>query len=141
MSAEVFVDTNIWLYALVLNPGEEAKHRRAHELVASLGRCTISTQVIAEVSVNLLKKAAMQETALVSVVEDFYRSHHVQQMTLGCHRRASELRTRYRLSYWDSLILAAADEAGCAVCYSEDMQDGLRINQGLQVLNPFTQTA
>ena len=51
-------------------------------------------------------------------------------------RQASVLRIAYRLSYWDSLILATAQDAGCSVVYSEDMQDGLRIG-ALTLCNPF----
>ena len=50
---------------------------------------------------------------------------------------ASELREAYSLSYWDSLIVATALEAGAAILYSEDMQDGLWINAQLQIINPF----
>ena len=50
---------------------------------------------------------------------------------------ASELREAYSLSYWDSLIAATALEAGAAILYSEDMQDGLWINARLQIVNPF----
>lgn len=52
MTADAFVDTNIWLYAFILKPGEEAKHTCAEQLIAELGRCAVSTQVIAEVSVT-----------------------------------------------------------------------------------------
>jgi predicted nucleic acid-binding protein len=52
MSGDAFVDTNVWLYALVVKPGEETKHDRAKQLIADLSRCTVSTQVVAEVSVN-----------------------------------------------------------------------------------------
>lgn len=136
MNADAFVDTNVWLYAFVLKPGEEAKHTRAKQLLAGLGRCTVSTQVIAEVSVNLLKKAGMQEAALSEIVEDFYQSHRVQDTGLPCHRRASGLRQGFSLSFWDSLVLAAAQEAGCSLFYSEDMQHGLRIDDRLRILNP-----
>jgi predicted nucleic acid-binding protein len=138
MSGDAFVDTNVWLYALVVKPGEETKHDRAKQLIADLSRCTVSTQVIAEVSVNLLKKAGMREPDLIEIVEDFYASHRVQDTGLGCHRRASDLRSRFALSFWDSLVLAAAREAGCSVFYSEDMQHGLRIDNRLRIVNPFT---
>ncbi len=50
---------------------------------------------------------------------------------------ASWLRGKYSLSYWDSLICAAALEAGCAKLLSEDMQDGLVIDGRLEIVNPF----
>jgi predicted nucleic acid-binding protein len=50
--------------------------------------------------------------------------------------KASELRGGYSLSYWDSLIVANALNADCAILYSEDMQDGLQVEQSLTVVNP-----
>ncbi len=50
---------------------------------------------------------------------------------------ASQLRERYTLSYWDSLIATVACETGCTILYSEDMNDGLLINGKVQVVNPF----
>ena len=50
---------------------------------------------------------------------------------------ASELREAYSLSYWDSLIVASALEAGATVLYSEDMHHDLWINARLRVINPF----
>jgi predicted nucleic acid-binding protein len=44
---------------------------------------------------------------------------------------------KYRFSYWDSLILAAALESTCSFVYSEDLQDGQRIENRLTVINPF----
>ena len=46
---------------------------------------------------------------------------------------------KYSLSYWDSMIVAAALEASCTVLYSEDMQNGLLVDQRLRIMNPLTQ--
>jgi predicted nucleic acid-binding protein len=48
MSGDAFVDTNVWLYALVIEPGDDAKHDCAKQLIASLAPCTVSPQVIAQ---------------------------------------------------------------------------------------------
>jgi predicted nucleic acid-binding protein len=53
------------------------------------------------------------------------------------HLKASRLRTQHQFSYWDSLIVAAALEAGCSVLYSEDMQDGQVIDGRLSIRNPL----
>lgn len=137
MNDRVFVDSNVWLYAFVLRPGEEAKHARALPFVEAVNRYTISTQVVAEVSVNLLKKANMPESDLLSVVEGPYRRCEVTETGLECHRRASRFRASHSFSYWDSLILAAAVEAGCTTLYSEDMQHGQVVDGSLTILNPL----
>lgn len=136
-----FVDSNLWLYAFVLRPGDEAKHARALELVEAPSRYTISTQVISEVSVNLLKKAGLGEARLLPIIEDFYRRCRVVQTDLQCHRTASRLRGAHGFSFWDSLIAAAALEAGCSLLYSEDMQHGQVIDQRLTIRNPLLAAA
>lgn len=137
MSDNVFVDSNLWLYAFILRPGEESKHARALPLVEAVNRYTISTQVVAEVSVNLLKKVDMPETDLLDIVEGLYRRCRVIETGLECHRRASRLRAAHQFSYWDSLILAAALEAGCTTLFSEDMQHGQVVEGVLTIQNPL----
>jgi len=137
MSDSVFVDSNLWLYAFVLRPGEESKHARALPLVEARNRYTISTQVVSEVSANLLKKAGMPEVDILDIVEGFYRRCRVINTGLECHRTASRLRSVHRFSFWDSLIVAAALEAGCDTLYSEDMQHGQVVAEKLTILNPL----
>lgn len=137
MSDLSFVDSNVWLYALVLRPGEENRHQNAQSLIDAPVQRTISEQVVAEVSVNLLRKAKLSEERLLAVVESFYRRCHVVSPHLKTHQRAQLLRQRYQLSFWDSLIVAAALESDCTTLYSEDMQHGLRIDNRLTIVNPF----
>lgn len=137
MSDSAFVDSNLWLYAFVMRPGEELKHVRAAALVETTNRYTISTQVVAEVSVNLLRKAAMPEVDLLGIVEGLYLRCRVIDTGLECHRKASQLRSAYRFSFWDSLIVAAALEAGCTTLFSEDMQHGQVVDKKLTIENPL----
>ncbi|MBA3636750.1 MAG: PIN domain-containing protein, partial [Rubrobacteraceae bacterium] len=59
--------------------------------------------------------------------------------SLALYRRTLDLQARYRYSFYDSLIIAAALDAGCTRLYSEDLQDGQRI-EGLTVENPFRES-
>jgi len=137
MSVKAFVDSNLWLYAFALRPREELRHERAKTLIEAPVRYTISEQVIAEVSNNLLKKAQMQEDRLLTIVESFYVRCQVVAPSIAMHRAAGLLRQAYRFSYWDSLIVAAALETGCSILYSEDMQHSLEIDNRLTILNPL----
>ncbi len=137
MSDSVFVDSNLWLYAFVLQPGEESKHARVLPLVEARNRYAISTQVVSEVSANLLKKAGMPEVDVLGIIEGLYRRCRVINTGLECHRTASRLRTVHRFSFWDSLIVAAALEGGCDTLYSEDMQHGQIVADKLTILNPL----
>ncbi len=138
MRDKAFVDSNLWLYAFVLRPGEEARHEKARALIEAPVRYTISEQVIAEVSVNLLRKAQLPEERLLGIVESFYTRCDVVVPDVAMHRVASQIRQAHRFSYWDSLIVAAALATGCSILYSEDMQHGQVIAGRLTILNPLT---
>ncbi|PZV18134.1 MAG: PIN domain nuclease [Leptolyngbya sp.] len=133
-----FVDSNIWLYAFNRRQ-DEAKHQIAKAMVAEPG-LLVSTQVINEVCKNLLQKASFSEARISKVVTAFYKRCQVTHLSKEILLRASALRTRYQFSFWDSLICAAALSAGATIFYSEDMQDGLIIENHLTVTNPFSQS-
>ncbi|WPL16495.1 putative nucleic-acid-binding protein, contains PIN domain [Thiorhodovibrio winogradskyi] len=136
MPARLFVDTNIWLYALVADDGN-LKHRLAAEFVLGLTRPLVNSQVIREASSNLLKKAGIEEPRLRAIVGDWYRDCEIHPSNATQHLLASKLRQSHRFSYWDSLIVAAALDAGCSALYSEDMQHGQIIDDRLTVINPL----
>jgi predicted nucleic acid-binding protein len=130
-----FVDTNIWLYALIVNDDAQ-KHQIAAEIVQG-GNVVVSTQVINETCVNLLRKANLSETQLYDLIVSFYAKYEVIATEAQVLLRASRLRAQYSLSFWDSLVVAGAIESGCNVLYTEDMQDGLIVAEQLTVVNPF----
>jgi predicted nucleic acid-binding protein len=130
-----FVDTNIWLYAFI-----ETQDASRHECAETVIRnCTpvLSTQVINEVCVNLLRRAAFTEDDLSQLIEAFYDDYYVVVPSRQVLIDASRLRRRYSLSFWDSMIVASAMSAKVSVLYSEDMQDGLVINGQLKIVNPL----
>ena len=137
MSVNRFIDSNIWLYAL-FEPSQDEQHKQqqAAALLAEDCPTSISEQVIAEVCANLLRRKACDEPELLGYVESFYRRCRVLTPSPPLHRAASRLRQAYALSFWDSLIVAAAQQADCEILYSEDMQHGLRIG-GMTITNPF----
>ena len=132
---QCFVDSNVWLYAVIESPESAAKSATARSLVTE--RRIVSTQVINEVCVNLLRKARRSEDEIRQAVKAFYSQHRVVPIDETTMVAASELREAYSLSYWDSLIVAFALEAGATVLYSEDMHHDLWINARLRIINPF----
>jgi predicted nucleic acid-binding protein len=130
-----FVDSNVWLYAFIQG-GDPGKSNRATQLVQSI-QPIVSTQVINEVSVNLLRKAAFTELQVQQLIDSFYAKYRVLDVQKSTLLRASDLRSRFSLSFWDGLIVAAARESGCDVLYSEDLSNGLVIDGALTVTNPF----
>lgn len=132
-----FIDSNVWIYLLVAGQ-DEHKHLAALALIQGR-RFAVSTQVIGEVCVGLLRKGAMSESEVSTSINSFYRNHTVVTIRQETLLSASDLRTRYSLSFWDSLIVAAAIESGAAILYSEDMQHGLLVDDRLRIVNPFFQ--
>ncbi|ARI81290.1 hypothetical protein C789_4067 [Microcystis aeruginosa FACHB-905 = DIANCHI905] len=119
-----FVDSNIWLYAFSTDKKEETKRILAKQLIKEKS-IIISTQIINEVSCNLLKKHKLDEKQLFKLIVSFYRKYQVISFNLDIFESASNLRTQYNLSFWDSLVIACASFSGANILYSEDMQDGL----------------
>ena len=130
-----FIDTNIWLYAL-LDTGEDEKSKAAQTLIRS-SQAVVSQQVVSEVCANLIKKAKMPEPEIRKFIEGVYAKHRVVDLDIRVFLFASELREEYSLSFWDSLIVSAAFLSGAETIYSEDMQDGQVIRDSLQIQNPF----
>jgi predicted nucleic acid-binding protein len=138
MSDRCFVDTNILMYAHDAAAG--AKHVRAKALLEDLWRTrsgVISTQVLQELCVNLRRKAArpLDPRAIREIVTD-YLTWQVVVNTGGSVLEALEIEGRYEVSFWDALVLQAAESSGAAVLYSEDLSDGQTYGS-VRVVNPL----
>lgn len=136
-----FIDTNIWLDRLFDDQRIEAKERQRKRKIATAiterSNLIISTQVINEISVNLIKKAKFDENQIKAVIQSLYNRCQVIDFELTILESASDLRSQYSLSFWDSLIVASALAGGADTLYSEDMQHGLTVSQQLTIINPF----
>jgi len=126
MSDKSFVDTNILMYAHDTSAG--VKHERAKALVEELWRDrtgVVSTQVLQELSVNLRKKARrpLDAKATRDIVAD-YLAWQVIVNGGDSILEAIDLESRYQISFWDALVVQAAQLSGADVLYSEDLSDG-----------------
>ncbi|HVM15362.1 MAG TPA: PIN domain-containing protein [Egibacteraceae bacterium] len=133
-----FVDTNILVYAHDSSAGR--KRAVARELITSLwehrsGR--ISVQVLQELFVVLTTKVATPLDArdAGAVIADL-ASWSVYVPDAGNVLDAIDLHDRAQVSFWDAMIVHCAVKAGCAVLYSEDLDDGVTYD-GVRVVNPF----
>ena len=137
MSAEDFLDTNIFVY--MFDDTDDIKRRRAEQLVrhgieAGTGR--ISYQVVQE-TLNVATRRlgfsySDSRTLLADVLAPLWTVHPSREL----YERGLALRDRYGFNFYDSMIVAGAVESGCARLYSEDLQHGQRI-QSLTIENPF----
>ncbi len=134
MTSRAFVDTNVFVYAV--DDGEPAKQRIAHELLASIDP-VISTQVVGEFFVvasralggGRRKDEARERAARLLDLE-------VIAIDGDLVARALEGSVAWDLSYWDALIVCAAQAAGCQRLFTEDLGDG-RTYGSVAVENPF----
>jgi predicted nucleic acid-binding protein len=137
MSASVFFDTNVLVYAAVGTGRDERKRKRALELIESTEFGT-SAQVLQEFYVTVVKKAARPlapEQALEWIEQ--WVAFPCQAIDHQLVRIAIEISQRYAISYWDAAILAAAEALGAHTVYSEDLNDGQQYRQ-VRVVNPFS---
>ena len=136
-----FLDSNIWLYYLLdnqsISPQErERKCNIARDLTNS-NNIIASTQVINEVCVNVLKKAAFTEAQVRTLIQTFENRCMIVVPNVETLIKATDLRSQYHFSFWDGLIVASALSVQASLLYSEDMHDGLVVEQQLTIVNPF----
>lgn len=138
MSDRYFVDTNILIYAHDVSAG--VKHQRARVLLESLwdsGEGILSTQVLQELCIGLRRKISRPLPAdeIRHLVRD-YATWEVVVNTSASILEALEIEARYKVSFWDALILQAAASAGASVLYSEDLSHRQKYGT-VQVVNPL----
>lgn len=139
MNARFFLDTNIFVYSF--DPQAAEKSRRARQLIRqgiATRKGVISYQVAQEFFNVALRRfaepmtPAEAEQYLATVFRPLLAVHSSPAL-LGEALRVS---ARYRLHWYDALVVAAALEGECAIFYSEDLQHGQRFGS-LRVENPF----
>ncbi len=139
MSAAIFVDSNVLVYARQAN--EPVKQPLAAQWLERLWRDQLgrtSVQVLGEAYVTLTRKinpalAAAEAWGYVSTLFAW----DPQPVDAAVARRARDIEQRYRLSWWDSLIVSAAQLQNCSILLTEDLQDGAFFGS-VTVRSPFT---
>ncbi len=137
MTAPVFVDTNVLIYAVDL--ADPRKQRLARNWLDELwkgkmGR--LSFQVLQEFYVKVSRKGLSTVDEARAEVRDLIAWRPVS-VNGDLLRRSWEIQDRYRLSFWDALIVAAAKVSACRYLLTEDLQDGQNLD-GVLVVSPFT---
>ncbi len=139
MSDRFFLDTNVFLYEV--DPRDATKRQRAKALIDSAvasKRGAVSYQVVQEFFNVALTRFAKPFS--VSEAEDYLSLTFKPILTVHSSPRlfleALHIQTQHHFSWYDSLIVAAAQQAGCSVLYTEDMQHGRRVGN-LKIENPF----
>lgn len=133
-----FVDTNVLLYALDEQQG--ARHRVAADVLERLWESrqgVVSTQVLQELYVTLTHKLRKPMTRpRARAIVERYSAWPVHPVSPADITAASELEPRHTLSFWDALVVVAAQQLGADRILTEDMQHG-RSFGGVRIENPF----
>ena len=133
----VFVDTNVLLYALdPRDPGKQASAARWLQWCWQAEAGRLSTQVLNELYANLRRVAPSLTAEQARSVVRRYRGWKPWTVDDTSVDLAWALQDRFLLSYWDALMVAAAQQLGCAFLLTEDLQHEQRLDN-LQVINPF----
>jgi len=137
MSAAEFLDTNVLVYAYDDGAPQKQSIARGYVQRAAAGDYVISVQVLAEFSATLLHrfKIPMPPDKMVSILDalSIVRVVHLDEELV---RRAVEAHVLYGVHFYDGMILAAAERAGCRRILSEDLNAG-QVYFGIKVENPF----
>jgi len=136
MSARSFFDSNVLIYTD--DRAAPAKQRRALELVAEHrreGTGVVSLQVLQEYFVTVTRKLRVEPQVARRKVE-LLAEFDVAALGLPDILAAIDLHRLHQFSFWDALILRAAMQTGCAVLFSEDMQQAREVD-GVRIVNPF----
>lgn len=139
MNGRCFLDTNIFIYAA--DESDMRKARRAQKLIAEVadsGKGVCSYQAIQEF-VNVVLRRFSKPLPLAEVerfLTAIFQPLPIVHSSFALFSSALRIQDRYRLSWYDSLIVTAALEADCDLLYSEDLQHGQRFGS-TRVENPF----
>lgn len=138
MYAVRFLDANVAVYAH--DSTDPVKQTVAQQLIADAmrrGDGAISAQVLSEFFHTVaVRRKLMTSAEALQIIEGLEAGLAVLPVTPALVKEAVATRQRYQLSYWDSLIVAAAREAGCTEIHSEDLSDGQDYG-GVVAVNPF----
>ena len=133
MSGKAFFDTNVLVYIV---GQKDERTATAESLVANGG--VVSVQVLNELAAVSHRKLRMPWPDIAEALDAIrVLCPAPVPLTTDTHDAALRIAIKYGLSFYDSLIAAAALEAQCTILYSEDLQDGQEIEGRLTVRNPF----
>lgn len=136
MTVRCFLDTNVVIYAAIGKIDNPEKYRLALELIGE-AEFGISAQVLQEFYTNVIRKPRepLSSHDALEWIEQL-EAFPCADITPGLVKIAAEISERFQISYWDSAIIAAAEELGAETLYTEDLNHG-QIYGRVRVENPF----
>ena len=138
MTGPVFVDTNVFVYRH--DASEPAKQARAQQwiaLLASRHAGRLSFQILQELYATLTRARRLSfDPGDAQHIVEALAAWQPIPIDLRILRRAWAIEQRFRIAWWDALVVAAAQAGGCPVLLTEDLQNGQAFDD-LRVVDPF----
>ena len=134
MNVKAFIDTNIFVYTQ--RTDSPVKRRIAEDTIHYFD-CVASTQVLNEITNVFTRKYPMPVEKVETLIKSIGEIAEIIVINEALIIRALHLHHRYKIPYYDCLMIAAAVYSGCQYLISEDMQDGLLIDDTLKIVNIF----
>jgi predicted nucleic acid-binding protein len=129
-----FLDTNILVYAY---SEDDLQKREVARSLMSSGEVIISTQVLQEFANTSHKKLKVNWEEIQATIEELSSKIPLWINSDETVKKACQIAARYGYSFYDSLIISAALESQCVLLISEDMHGGQKIENQLEIVNPF----
>ena len=137
MQDKAFVDTNILIYSY--SEDEPLKKSSANRIFNDYaGKLIISNQVINELTNILFKKFKLSSEDIENVILEVDTLLPIVSFDIKTQIKAVRIKNRYKLQFYDALIIATALENGCNILFSEDMQHLQIIDETLTIINPLS---
>ena len=137
--SKIFIDTNLLVYTLDRkDERKQQKARRILKTIVDTHQPVISTQVIKEFYVVATSKLNADQISIKNIVHNFHKMEIINN-DLELIEQAIDISVLSQLSFWDALIIAAAEKANCEFVFSEDLNRG-QTYRGIVVVNPFVES-
>ena len=134
--SKIFLDTNILVYTVDRNDKKKlSQARKILENAIANDKPVISTQVLQEFYSATTNKLKLDKIIAKNIIHNF-RNMEIVQVDLGIIEQGIDISLLFQISFWDSLIIAAAEHANCEMIYTEDLNDTQTI-RGIKIVNPF----
>ena len=129
-----FIDSNIIVYSH--SDFDKKKQKKSQSIIAE-NITVVSTQVVQETSNILKRKFNNSWSEVIVVIDEVINNNILHINSFDTIKKAFYIADKYKFSFCDSLIIAAALECNCKILYSEDMQHKQIIENSLTIINPF----
>ena len=139
MKKKILIDTNLWIYLYSKDPIQ--KYLPVRELVnQKFDLIIVTTQILGEIFNVLTRKKIVEFEEAKKIISEITSTFSIIATDTPQVLQALEIYSRYKYSYWDSLIIATALLNDCEFIYSEDMQHQQTIENKITIINPFIET-